>query len=88
MGKVIKYIFAVCSGLFMFLASSLLAGLVFMFVLPRNFWEIKIHLGLLDANLPSLISFFIGSIVGTMSFKASFNAKTGRLYIFRKQPPK
>jgi len=84
MAKIGKYISAVCAGLFMFLGGSLLAGLAFIFILPRSFWEINIHLGLIDANLPSLMAVFIGSIVGMMSFKASFNAKTGRLYIFGK----
>jgi hypothetical protein len=75
-----RYITALVSSVFMFLATTLLSGVVLIAVLPLNWRGPVIQVGLLSANLPSLLAMLLGSITATYTFKASLHSKTGKLY--------
>ena len=80
----IKYLTAIISAIFIFFAVFLLLGLGLSIVIPSKWFDIYINLGLLTANIPSIISAVISAIAATYTFKASLHAKTGKLY--RKNP--
>jgi hypothetical protein len=75
-----RYVTAVIGSLFMFLAVTLLSGLLLMFVLPRDWAEIEVIVGPTSGNLVSIIAFTFGGIAATHTFRASLKARTGRLY--------
>jgi hypothetical protein len=80
MKKFLKYVTALISGVLMFVLSFVIIGLILNIILPEKLYDVKINLYLLKANIISFISLIIGGIIATATFKASLNAKTGRLY--------
>ncbi|MGA2678288.1 MAG: hypothetical protein ABSF37_03185 [Sedimentisphaerales bacterium] len=72
-----KYVVAVVGGLIIFIGAGLVSGLVLIMICPISWRETYINLGLLSANIPSLIAFAIASLAATHSFRASLRAKTG-----------
>ncbi len=82
--RAVKYLSAVISAVFILLATSIVSEIILMLILPERVRDIYVTIGLLEANIPSLLAIFIGAVAATLSFKASFKAKTGRLYIKRK----
>ena len=75
-----KYSTAIVSSIFIFFAVFLLLGLGLAAVVPAKWFDVYINLGLLEANIPSLISGIISAIAATYTFKASLHSKTGVLY--------
>ena len=76
----IKYLTAIVSAIFIFLMVFILMALGLSLVMPSKWFDIVINLGLLSANIPSIISAIISSVAATYTFKASLHAKTGVLY--------
>jgi len=76
-----KYFTALLSSLFIFLCVWLLASLGFSLILPSRWSELEIGIGLIRGNLLGLLGGLLGAIAATFTFKASLQAKTGRLYI-------
>ena len=81
-----KYATAIISAIFIFVMVFILMGIVFAWVFPKDWWQITINLGLLSANLPSMIAIILGGLAATATFRASLNAKTGKLYRKPKLP--
>lgn len=59
----------------MFFAVGLLSGLVLAVVVPSKWWNIYLEIGSLQANIPSLIAFGLGSLAATHSFRATLKAE-------------
>ena len=75
-----KYIAAILSGLFIFVFVGLLSGILLALICPKAWFEIELNLGLLSANIPSLITIVIAGVAATHTFRASLRAKTFKLY--------
>jgi len=75
-----KYITAILSGIFMFLAVSSLLGLAFLYIIPAAWWQIEFGTGLISGNVPCAIAAVIAAVVAIYTFKTSLCAKTGKLY--------
>lgn len=80
-----KYVTAVLASAFIFLAVFVLTGLLLFAVLPRSYLEFGIELGATTVNIPSVIAFLLAAFAATYTFKASFYAKTGKLYKAKKE---
>ncbi len=78
-----KYVTATATGVFMFVATFLLAGLLLGAAAPK-LSEIQLTVGSVTTNLLSLISLLLAALAATSTFRATFRAKTGRLYRKRK----
>jgi hypothetical protein len=75
-----RYVTAVLSSVFMFLAVGLLCALALLFILPAHWAQMEVRIGSLGANMPSLAGLFLGALAATYTFRASLKARTGRLY--------
>jgi len=75
-----KYVTAILSGIFMFLAVLFLLGLAFLYIMPATWWEIEFGIGLMSGNVPCAIAAVIAAVVAIYTFKTSLCAKTGKLY--------
>jgi hypothetical protein len=71
-----KYLVAIVGALVIFIASGILLGILLFFICPRSWWETYLNLGLLSANVPSLIAFVIATLAAAHSFRASIRIKT------------
>lgn len=80
-----KYVTAILASIFIFLGVSFLAGLILLSVIPPAWTQVGVQIGLLRANIASLISIIFGGIVATYTFRASLSSKTGRLYRKKKK---
>ena len=75
-----KWITAIGGSIFMFVATFLVAGLVLAWLLPVVWAEYVVSIGPVSANLPSILALIAASLAAAGTFRASFKAKTGRLY--------
>ena len=75
-----KYVTATLSGMFMFICSGLLCGILLGLVCPRGWFAIELNLGLFSANVPSLIATLIAGAAATHTFRASLRARAFKLY--------
>ncbi|MFX0201270.1 MAG: hypothetical protein ACFFCW_34565 [Candidatus Hodarchaeota archaeon] len=75
-----KYITAILSGLFIFVCVGILSGTLLALICPKAWFGIELNLGLLSANIPSLITTVIAGVAATHTFRASLHAKTFKLY--------
>lgn len=73
-----KYVVAVAGSLIIFVGTGLILGLILAMICPASWSQTYINLGLLSANIPSLIAFVIASLAATHSFRASLRLKTGK----------
>jgi len=71
-----KYVVAVAGSLIIFIGAGLVSGIVLAMICPKHWWETYIDLGLLSANIPSLIAFVIASLAATHSFRSSLLVKS------------
>lgn len=73
-----RMIVGLLSSIFMFVFTWFLSGMLIVLVLPFSRKEIVI--GSLTTNIAGLIALIIAGLVATQTYRASLNAKTGRLY--------
>ena len=75
-----KWIKAIVGGILMFLATFVVVSLVLVWVLPEAWAQYVVSIGAVSANLPSILALMAASLAAGGTFKASFKAKTGKLY--------
>ena len=75
-----RYVTAILAGVFMFVAVGFLCALALSFVLPADWAQIEIRIGMLGGNLASVAGAVLGALAAAYTFRASLHAKTGRLY--------
>jgi len=85
MKSVMKYSVALLSSVFMFIAVLLLTLFLLAMVLPAKWQQFEITIGGLTGNIPGIIGLFLGCLAAAYTFKASLNAKTGKLYRKKKE---
>jgi uncharacterized protein YacL len=76
--KTMKKIVALLSSIFMFVVTWFISSLLIALVWSYSRTEITI--GSLTTNIAGLIGLIIAGLVATHTFRASLNAKTGKLY--------
>ncbi len=76
-----KYIVAILGGFVVFIGAFIVVTLVLNLALP-SLAEVRVAFGPVQGNVLGIISLFLASIAGTLSFRASLTkrAKTGKLY--------
>ena len=75
-----KYVVAIISSVFMFICVGILVGILLALICPKAWFDIVLDLGLLSANVPSIIATVIAGIAATHTFRASLRAKSFKLY--------
>lgn len=75
-----KYVIAIISSLFMFICVGILIGILLALICPKDWFDIVLNLGILSANVPSIIAAVIASIAATHTFRASLRSKSFKLY--------
>jgi len=75
-----RYVTGILGGMFVFVGVWLIAGLILCVVLPQSLVAAEVGIGWLRGNVPSVIGMVLGGLAATHTFKASLNAKTGKLY--------
>jgi amino acid transporter len=76
----VKYFTAILSGILIFICCFIILTLIFSAVLPDDWGQRVVQIGPLHANIPGIIAFILGTLAATHTFRASFSAKTGKLY--------
>ncbi|MGD0077748.1 MAG: hypothetical protein ABSB91_03865 [Sedimentisphaerales bacterium] len=71
-----RYVVAVVGSLIIFIGTGLILGLILAMICPISWSQTYINLGLLSANIPSLIAFVIACLAATHTFRASLRIKT------------
>jgi len=75
-----KYVIPIISSVFIFICVGILVGILLALICPKAWFDIVLDLGLLSANVPSIIATVIASIAATHTFRASLRAKSFKLY--------
>ena len=75
-----KYVVAILSSVFIFIAVGILVGIILGLTFPKAWCSIVLNVGLFSANLPALIAAIIAGLAATHTFRASLRAKSFKLY--------
>jgi len=75
-----KLLTAIAASVFIFLTVTFVVGLVLLYILPSAWSRVGIEIGAFHTNVPTLTGVALGSFCAMCTFKASFHAKTGKLY--------
>lgn len=74
-----KVLVALMSSLFIFVPVWLIVSILVAFVWPYSLTAV-LTVGIVTANIASLIGLIAAGLAATHTFRASLNAKTGKLY--------
>ncbi len=75
-----RYVTAILASAFMFVAVGFLCALALLFILPSGWAQAEMRIGIVGGNSASVAGAIVGALAAAYTFKASLNAKTGRLY--------
>ena len=82
-----KVLVALISSLFIFVPVWLIVSVVVALVWPDSLTR-ELSVGILTANIASLIGLIAAGLAATNTFRASLKAKTGKLYRENKEKVK